>query len=213
MPTTRAKEAQALHSVAVALESDGDFHDRYKRSVSADDRRQIIRNYAMRLNEENGGRVTDQNFIVVAGERFMGREYLRRYFDQTWDMPKATNEHDDPRARRSKQFPFEFWLDKELHPGQARAGEAPALQPQPGPQPDLQPMEQPIMMKITTKTLLNGKDIAELTNEYLFEAIASAEAEIEKCQAIKTKPKALQAKIVELQEGIVALVGHMDARS
>lgn len=68
------------------------------------------------------------------------------------------------------------------------------------------------MMKITTKTLLNGKDIAELTNEQLFEAIASAEAEIEKCQAIKTKPKALQAKIVELQEGIVTLVDHMDAK-
>jgi len=68
------------------------------------------------------------------------------------------------------------------------------------------------MMKITTKTLLNGKDIAELTNEQLFESIAQAEAEIAKLEAIKTKPNALLAKIGELHEGINALVAHMDAK-
>lgn len=79
-------------------------------------------------------------------------------------------------------------------------------------QPQPQPTEQSTMLKITTKTLLNGKDIAEMTDEQLFDAIASAEAEIEKCQAINAKPKALQAKIEELRGGINALVAHMDAK-
>lgn len=69
------------------------------------------------------------------------------------------------------------------------------------------------MLKITTKTLINNVDIADKTNDQLFDAIAQAEAEITKLNAIKSKPKALVAKIDELSAGIAALVAHMDSKA
>ena len=68
------------------------------------------------------------------------------------------------------------------------------------------------MLKITTKTLINGDDIAKKSDDELFEAIAQAEAEIAKLNATQCKPKALVAKIEELKAGIAALAAHMDAK-
>ena len=68
------------------------------------------------------------------------------------------------------------------------------------------------MLNITTKTLINGDDIAKKSDDELFEAIAQAEAEIAKLNAIQSKPKALVAKVDELKAGIAALVSHMDAK-
>lgn len=206
MTMTRAGEARRLHSVAALLENDAGFHERYKRLKDACHRRQAVRDYAVKLGGTDEAVTTSSNFIVVAGERFMSREYLRRYFDMRFEMPDATDERDDSRARRSQQFPFEFWLDKEQWPDQKRAGEPP-VSPQPQPT-----QEQSIMLKITTKTLINGDDIAKKSDDELFEAVAQAEAEIAKLNAIQSKPKALVAKIEELKAGIAALVSHMDAK-
>lgn len=210
MTMTRAEEARRLHSVAVLLENDAGFHERYKRLKGACGRRQAVRYCAVKLGGTDEAVTTSGDFIVVAGERFMSREYLRRYFDMRFEMPDAIDERDDSRARRSQQFPFEFWLDKEQWPDQKRAGEPPVS---PQSQPQSQPtQEQSIMLNITTKTLINGVDIADKTNDQLFDAIAQAEAEIAKLNAIQSKPKALVVKIEELKAGIAALVSHMDAK-
>ena len=49
MTMTRAEEARRLHNVAVLLENDSGFHERYKRSGDACRRRQVIRDYAVKL--------------------------------------------------------------------------------------------------------------------------------------------------------------------
>ena len=200
MTTTRAEDARRLQCVVMVLENDSVFCEKYKRNGTASGRRQQIRDFAVKLGTCEENQATEADFIVVAGERFMSREYLRRYFDMKFEMAQALDESTDSRARRSRQFPFEFWRVKPW-PDQVRAGE---------PQP--QPQEQSIMLKITTKTLINGDDIAKKTDDELFDAIAQAEAEIAKCEAISAKPKALTAKIEELRAGIAALVAHMDAK-
>ncbi len=208
MTMTRAEQARRLLNVAIVLENESEFYNRYVNfapKMTAEERRGCVRDAALKYVGRNGEEVTYSDFIVVAGEPFMSREYLRRYFDDIWDIPSAANEADDPRARRAVSFPFEFWLERELNADQVCAHKTPQSQPQPT-------KEQPIMLTITTKTLINGEDIAKKTNDELFEAIAQAEIEIARLQAIKAKPKALLAKIADLQLGIAALVAHMDAK-
>lgn len=78
---------------------------------------------------------------------------------------------------------------------------------------NLNPQE-PTMAKpidITTKTLINGRDIKELSDSEVFQLIADEEARIAELEKIKAQPKKLVAEIEKRKAGIAALVAHLDA--
>ena len=66
--------------------------------------------------------------------------------------------------------------------------------------------------ELTTKTYLNGTDLEKLQNAEIYDLIQAQEAEIEKLQAIKAKPKSLLAEVKARQAGIDSLVAFMDER-
>lgn len=61
-------------------------------------------------------------------------------------------------------------------------------------------------------TLIAGKDASQLTDDYIFELIRKAEAEVTSLQSIKNKPKKLEAKIESIKADIAALVKFVDER-
>lgn len=68
------------------------------------------------------------------------------------------------------------------------------------------------IIEVTTKTLVNGKDIKDFSDAEVYQLIADQEAEIARLEAIKAKPKKLVAEIAKRQEGIAALVAHLDSK-
>lgn len=84
--------------------------------------------------------------------------------------------------------------------------------------PSTTPEKEPIMdakttiIEVTTKTLVNGKDVKEMPDAEIYQLIADQEAEIERLNAIKAKPKKLVAEIEKRQGGIAALVAYLDSK-
>ncbi len=68
------------------------------------------------------------------------------------------------------------------------------------------------MLKIETKTYVDGADASKLSQDQIFDMIARAEKEIVRLEGITSKPRALTAKIKGLHEGIGGLVKISDAR-
>lgn len=68
------------------------------------------------------------------------------------------------------------------------------------------------IIEVTTKTLVNGQDVATMSDSSIYELIAAQEAKIAELDAIKTKPKKLVAEIEKRQAGIVALVAYLDSK-
>jgi hypothetical protein len=68
------------------------------------------------------------------------------------------------------------------------------------------------IVTIETKTLINGVDGAELSDEQIFNRIAKIEAQIKTWASIENKPKKLLAKIDEAKASIAALVSYVDGR-
>lgn len=68
------------------------------------------------------------------------------------------------------------------------------------------------IITITTKTLVNGQDVANFTNAQLYDLIAQQEKKLQELDAIKNKPKALKKELADRQAGIDALVTHLDSR-
>lgn len=79
----------------------------------------------------------------------------------------------------------------------------------PTPTPQEPTMAKPI--DITTKTLINGRDIKELSDSEVFQLIADEEARIAELEKIKAQPKKLVAEIEKRKAGIATLVAHLDA--
>lgn len=71
--------------------------------------------------------------------------------------------------------------------------------------------ETAMSLKIETITFVNGSDISKLTVDSLVSLISSTEKEIEKLEALNSKPKKVLAKINELKTGLAELVKHADA--
>lgn len=84
--------------------------------------------------------------------------------------------------------------------------------------PSTTPEKEPIMdakttiIEVTTKTLVNGKDVKEMSDAEVYQLIADQEAEIARLEAIKAKPKKLVAEIGKRHEGIAALVTYLDSK-
>ncbi len=78
----------------------------------------------------------------------------------------------------------------------------------------LSPLEQSTMniIEVTTKTLINGQDAANLTDTAIYNLIADQEKAITDLEAIKNKPKKLVAEIAKRKAGIQALVDFLDSK-
>lgn len=68
------------------------------------------------------------------------------------------------------------------------------------------------IIKIETKTFVNGVDISTMEDSAIYQLIATQEAEIEKLDKIKNKPKKLKDEITKRQDGITALVAYLDSK-
>jgi hypothetical protein len=84
--------------------------------------------------------------------------------------------------------------------------------------PPIPEKELPIMnaktaiIEVTTQTLVNGKDVKDFSDAEVYQLIADQEAEIDRLNAIKAKPKKLVAEIEKRQAGIAALVAYLDSK-
>lgn len=67
-------------------------------------------------------------------------------------------------------------------------------------------------IEITTKTFVNGADLANLADAQVYELISAEEARIKELNNIENKPKKLLAEIAKRQAGIKALVDHLDSK-
>lgn len=68
------------------------------------------------------------------------------------------------------------------------------------------------IIKIETKTLVNGVDVATMDDSEVYSLIRAQEALIEDLDKIKTKPKKLVAEIEKRKAGIQALVDYLDSK-
>lgn len=135
------------------------------------------------------------------------REILRRYFDQRYGIEvRPADEFQSSRETTNADLPRLF-RDSDPRP-------TPVDNDQPH-QPPETPKE-PIMsspIQVTTKTLVNGQDVANMSDASIYELIAAQEAKIKELEAIENKPKKLTAEIAKRKEGIAALVAHLDAQA
>lgn len=83
-------------------------------------------------------------------------------------------------------------------------------------QPEVQPEKEPIMktetIAIKHTTTINGVDISTMTTDQLIDAIKTCEAEVEALGTIKTKSKAIDAKVKRITGTITELVEFLDAK-
>ena len=68
------------------------------------------------------------------------------------------------------------------------------------------------IIKIETKTYVNGVDVATMDDSEIYSLIAAQEAQVEELEKIKTKPKKLVAEIEKRKAGIQALVDYLDSK-
>lgn len=212
-------DAVLLHEIALVLENEGNFYASYKARApryNNSERRSLI--------WSEMGSMRTKMAKTKAGEG-ASIEQLRRYFDDIWDIPA-----NDPRQDTSTvamDDTFEFWLDRVKYPpaqpinpckemavkddfydaisyALTKNGLAPKpTQPEPT-------MSTPIT--VTTQTLVNGKNIADMEDSAIYALIAGEEAKIRELEAIEAKPKRLQNEIAKRKAGIAALVAHLDSK-
>lgn len=68
------------------------------------------------------------------------------------------------------------------------------------------------IIKIETKTFVNGVDISTLDDASVYALIATQEAQIKELDKIETKPKKLTAEIEKRKAGVKALVDYLDSK-
>lgn len=68
------------------------------------------------------------------------------------------------------------------------------------------------ILKIETKTFVNGVAVATMDDSEVYSLIRAQEAQIEELEKINTKPKKLVAEIEKRKAGIQALVDYLDSR-
>lgn len=68
------------------------------------------------------------------------------------------------------------------------------------------------IIKIETKTFVNGVDISAMEDAEIYQLIANQEAQVKELDKIETKPKRLQTEIAKRKAGIQALVDYLDSK-
>ena len=145
------------------------------------------------------------------------RDQLRRYFDTYWDFPQLEiNKYDyipdwdDVMTDAEVKSAILDDLDRhEFVPPPEDAPVAYKIIPQP-PTPEDSTMTD--IIKITTKTLVNGVDVATMADSAIYDLIKRQENAIADLESIKNKPKKLKTEIAERQAGIAALVAYLDSK-
>jgi hypothetical protein len=178
---------EAVRDVALVLENDRRFHDEY-RSLEGTARgfRDLIYECAKRLGERT----------FTADER----EQLRRYFHTTWGLPAPT---------KSDKFESNPTIDL-FDDGRVTANDV----KNPESQSEIkEPAMNATHIEVTTKTFVNGKDIATMSDSEIYDLIASEEVKIKELEKIENKPKRLQLEIERRGQGIVDLVKYLDSKA
>ena len=67
-------------------------------------------------------------------------------------------------------------------------------------------------MEIQNQTLINGRNIKDMTDDQLFDLIAAEEAKIKALRAIENKPQKLKDRINKMQKDIETLIQLIDER-
>lgn len=197
--------AQILCNVELMLTNDQGFH---KRFVSCKPSPQFPSTFASKLRRMIKDACIEAGLPgYVTGDTIMSayaRELVRRRLQELWNMPRP---HDDSSCSAIPNL--EYWKDEPV----ANAFFSPAFPDElinpatPDPKEDTMSI-----IKIETKTFVNGTDISTWQNGDIYDLIAKQEAEIKKLEAIENKPKRLQAEIEQRKAGITALVAELDAR-
>lgn len=91
-------------------------------------------------------------------------------------------------------------------------GVPPTLQFTSNPEEPQMATEAPAMIRIEHKTFVNGTDVTTLSTEAIVCIIYESEQQIDRLNALRTKPKRVLSKIDELQAGINKLVELVDER-
>ena len=203
--------AAQLHDAAITLENEAEFHDRYKTfapKYNARERRELIAHSLVR--------------VKIRGHDAEDREHLRRYFDDIYGIP-ATNEYSIKDLLELK-----FWLDEVKYPNTQPLG---LSEPTTSPVEIAEHIDSAIshltlvsnslkeilmnkteVIKIETKTFVNGVDIATMDDASVYALIATQEAQIKELDKIETKPKKLTAEIEKRKAGVQALVDYLDSK-
>lgn len=134
------------------------------------------------------------------------RDQLRRYFDADWCFPQE---------EVNKYAHIPDWDDVETVADELHWRPDEVVKSTPLKFNIIQKaptMNTTTAIKITTKTLINGQDVADFTDSQIFDLIAQQEKTIEKLREIKAQPKKLVKELADRQAGIAALVAYLDSR-
>jgi len=193
-----------LEEIALVLENERDFYNWYQKRLHFEAKevregmRTELRNRADQFSPEIKHLLTRGASLWVHD-----REILRRHFDKRYGAStRPTDPGDASRSHTAAKLPV---LYQDSDPKSKKLA------------PPFEPKEEPIMnttnaIEVTTKTLVNGQDVAGMSDSSIYELIAAQEAKIAELDAIKTKPKKLVAEIEKRQAGIAALVAYLDSK-
>ena len=197
--------AQVLCNVELMLTNDQGFH---KRFVSCKPNPQFPSTFASKLRRMIKDACIEAGLPgYVTGGTIMSayaRELVRRRLQELWNMPRPLDD-----SSCSAIPNLEYWKDEPV----ANAFFSPAFSDElinpatPDPKEDTMSI-----IKIETKTFVNGTDITSWSDGDIYNLIAQQEKDIEKLEDIQNKPKRLENEIAERKAGIQALVDHLNAR-
>ena len=153
------------------------------------------------------GRFMTENHLDPTGlaNTATAREQIRRHLDDYWSLPKAIHSTENGAHDLSHILTIDLFDD-----GRVTANDVKKPEPQPAPQ---EPTMNANPIEISTKTFVNGQDIANMSDAAIYDLIASEEAKIKELQKIENKPKKLLAEVNRRSTGIVDLVAYLDSKA
>ena len=202
---------QNLQKVAADLLANPLFVRKYKALRSSQFPEGSTSGYRRTYIRDNASSLCDRMPTVDA-------ESLRRYIDAKLDMPEyvGTNQYENVPTMKLFSEPASAPVHVPGCPIPIPSPEYRALWEAEQAAKKLTPTpKEPTMAKpisIETKTFINGIDATTLTDSQVYDLIASEEAKIAELGKIIAKPKKLVAEITKRQDGIHALVAHLDAK-
>lgn len=198
-----------LEAIALVLENEAEFYEKYMRMKTSppkdvrDELRSKLRYFQTSFDPEVARRVMEASYEWISD-----REILRRYFDERYDIQSRRRDQNlGSREITDTDLPRLF-SDRDTQPTPVDID-----QPHQPPETPKEPIMSTTPIQVTTKTLVNGQDVANMSDASIYELIAAQEAKIKELEAIENKPKKLTAEIAKRKEGIAALVTHLDAQA
>jgi len=193
-----------LEQIALVLENEGRFYSVYT-NIKASPPKDVREELRSQLRYYRSGFDGDVATLVMqsAHEWVNDCEILRRYFDERYGIQsRPRDSHSASRDITDDALPKLFRDSDTDQPHQ----------PPETPKEPTMTTTTNAPIQVTTKTLVNGRDVSTMSDAEVFELIAAQEAKIKELEAIESKPKKLTAEIAKRKEGIAALVAHLDAQ-